>query len=71
MPATLEPIRRFKCTYNDCAMSFETEKAMKSHKKHSDEHDYCHRCDEDFDSYDDYALHKITRPEEHGKVRRV
>ncbi|KAF1849315.1 uncharacterized protein K460DRAFT_354178 [Cucurbitaria berberidis CBS 394.84] len=71
MPTKLEPIRRVKCTYKDCDMSFETEKAMRSHKKHSDEHEYCHKCNEDFDSYDDYIQHKITRPEEHDKACRV
>lgn len=52
-------------------MYFSTEKAMRNHKKHSDEHEYCHKCDEDFDAYEDYAQHKITRPEEHGKACRV
>lgn len=71
MPATLEPIRPIKCTYPECIMSFSTEKAMKSHKKHSDEHDYCATCDEDFGSFDDYTMHKITRPENHNKACRV
>lgn len=71
MPAQLEPIRRFKCTYKDCDMSFDSEKLMKSHKRHSDEHEYCHKCDEDFDSFEDYAMHKITRPAEHGLACRV
>lgn len=71
MPASLEPIRRFKCTYNDCNMSFDTEKQMRVHKKHSDEHDYCYKCDEDFESFEDYAMHKITRPAEHGRACRV
>ncbi|KAI4669555.1 uncharacterized protein J4E79_001600 [Alternaria viburni] len=71
MPATLEPIRRVKCTYKDCHMSFETEKIMKNHKKNTDEHEYCHKCDEDFDTFEDYAMHKITRPEEHNLACRV
>ncbi|EMD60479.1 hypothetical protein GGP41_000795 [Bipolaris sorokiniana] len=71
MPASLEPIRRFKCTYKDCNMSFDTEKQMRSHKKQSDEHEYCHKCDEDFESFEDYAMHKITRPVEHGRACRV
>ncbi|KAI4940020.1 uncharacterized protein J4E92_001308 [Alternaria infectoria] len=71
MPATLEPIRRVKCTYKDCNMSFETEKIMKNHKKNTDEHEYCHKCDEDFDTFEDYAMHKITRPEEHNLACRV
>ncbi|KAF2029242.1 hypothetical protein EK21DRAFT_113137 [Setomelanomma holmii] len=71
MPATLEQLRRIKCTYKDCFESFDTEKAMKSHKKYSDEHDYCHRCDEDYEDHDSYAFHKITKPEIHGKACRV
>lgn len=71
MPATLEPIRRVKCTYKDCNMSFDTEKIMRNHKKNTDEHEYCHKCDEDFDTFEDYAMHKITRPEEHNLACRV
>lgn len=44
---------------------------MRSHKKYSDEHDYCNKCDEDFHSYEDYAAHKIIRPIEHNKACRV
>ncbi|KAF2126792.1 hypothetical protein P153DRAFT_321511, partial [Dothidotthia symphoricarpi CBS 119687] len=71
MPVPSEPIERVRCTYKDCNMHFSTEKAMRSHKKHSDEHDYCHKCDEDFDSYDEFAHHKITRPDMHNKACRV
>ena len=52
-------------------MYFESEDAMRTHKKYSDEHDYCLKCDEDFHSYEDYAHHKIVRPEQHGKACRV
>lgn len=44
---------------------------MKSHKKYSDEHDYCHKCDEDFEDFEAFAFHKIIRPKEHGKACRV
>ncbi|KAF1945915.1 hypothetical protein EJ02DRAFT_509057 [Clathrospora elynae] len=71
MLAALERIRCVKCTYEDCDMSFDTEKIMRRHKEHSDEHDYCKRCDEDFDSFEDYAMHKIVRPDTHGKACRV
>ncbi|USP78405.1 uncharacterized protein yc1106_05679 [Curvularia clavata] len=71
MPAQLEPVRRVKCTYKDCMMSFDTEKQMKSHKKHSDEHEYCPKCDVDFDSFEDYTMHKIIRPKEHNLACRV
>ncbi|KAH9866169.1 hypothetical protein J1614_008734 [Plenodomus biglobosus] len=71
MPAALEPIRKFKCTYKSCNMSFNDEKTMKRHKRHFEEHDYCHLCDEDFDTVEDYIEHKITRPVEHKKACRV
>jgi hypothetical protein len=71
MPATLEPLRPIKCTYKDCYESFDNKEAMRNHKKYSDEHDYCHKCDEDFGDYEEYAFHKITKPEEHGKACRV
>ncbi|KAF3039260.1 hypothetical protein E8E11_005904 [Didymella keratinophila] len=70
MPAFTEPTR-VKCTYKDCDLHFDSERAMKSHKKHDDDHDYCHKCDEDFDSFDDLAHHKIFRPDTHNKACRV
>ncbi|KAF3046966.1 hypothetical protein E8E12_009613 [Didymella heteroderae] len=70
MPAFTEPTR-LKCTYKDCDLHFETEKAMRRHKKHDDDHDYCDKCDEDFDTYDDLAHHKILRPDMHNKACRV
>jgi hypothetical protein len=71
MPATLEPLRRIKCTYGTCYESFDSEKAMKNHKKHSDEHDYCDKCDEDFADYEAFARHKVLKPMEHNKACRV
>ncbi|KAF2867630.1 hypothetical protein BDV95DRAFT_631007 [Massariosphaeria phaeospora] len=71
MPPVLQPIKPFRCTYKDCSASYDSEKMMKSHKKHSDEHDYCPVCDEDFDSYEDLAQHKAYRPDNHGKACRV
>lgn len=44
---------------------------MKRHKRHSDEHDYCHKCDVDCLSFEELAYHKITRPVEHGLACRV
>lgn len=71
MPATLEPLRHVKCTFENCYESFDNKEAMKSHKKHSDEHDYCHKCDKDFDSYEAHAYHKIIKPDKHNKACRV
>jgi hypothetical protein len=67
----LEPIKKVKCTYKDCPASFDTEAQMRSHKKNSPEHDYCSKCREDFDSYEDLLYHKIRRPDAHNKACRV
>ncbi|KAF2740138.1 hypothetical protein EJ04DRAFT_482870 [Polyplosphaeria fusca] len=71
MPAPLEAVRRVKCTYNDCGASFDTEKQMRSHKKNSEEHDYCSKCNQDFDSPEDFNNHKVMRPDMHKKACRV
>lgn len=71
MPAPLELIKAFECTYKDCDLSFDTEKKMRKHKKVSEEHDYCAACDMDFDSYDDLAQHKIFRPDKHNLACRI
>ncbi|RMZ70388.1 cyanate hydratase [Pyrenophora seminiperda CCB06] len=65
---TPNPTPRVKCTYKDCDLFFPTEKIMKKHKKNDSDHEYCAKCDEDFDTYEDYAMHKVTRPYEHGKA---
>lgn len=44
---------------------------MKRHKKNDDDHDYCHKCDEDFESYEDLAQHKVIRPDMHDKACRI
>jgi hypothetical protein len=71
MPAVLEPLRPFKCTYKDCFESFDTEKDMQRHKKRSTEHDYCSKCNLDFEDPEEYAFHKITAPKEHDLACRV
>ncbi|KAF2710212.1 hypothetical protein K504DRAFT_430576 [Pleomassaria siparia CBS 279.74] len=71
MAPSLQPIRAVKCTYDNCFASFNTHKEMISHKKYFEEHDYCSRCDEDFDSYDDLAMHKAYRPDNHGMACRI
>ncbi|KAF2199745.1 hypothetical protein GQ43DRAFT_456939 [Delitschia confertaspora ATCC 74209] len=71
MAAKLQPVKAIKCTYNDCAMSFDTVLEMKRHKKYAKEHDYCPKCDEDFDSWDELTLHKAFRPDNHGKACRL
>jgi len=71
MPPKLDPVRAVPCTYKDCSMSFDSIAEMKRHKKYSKEHDYCKKCDEDFESWDEYNLHKAFRPDNHGMACRV
>ena len=71
MAVGLEPIKKVKCTYKDCAASFDTESQMRAHKKNSPEHDYCSKCRLDFDSWPELLHHKIMRPDAHNKACRV
>jgi hypothetical protein len=71
MPTALERIKAFKCTYEDCDMSFDTEREMKRHKRTDDAHDYCHKCDLDCEDPDAYAYHKILEPDNHLKSCRT
>lgn len=61
----------FRCTFKDCDLSFDTERSMRRHKKFSEKHDYCGLCDQDFESYDDLAQHKIFRPDKHHLACRI
>ena len=49
---------KIKCTFEGCNEHFANEKDMKKHKKHSDEHEYCHICDIDFDNWEIATAHK-------------
>ncbi|EMC97965.1 hypothetical protein BAUCODRAFT_67325 [Baudoinia panamericana UAMH 10762] len=53
----LKPV---KCTYKDCQQRFDNEKDMKRHKKHDPNHNYCRRCDLDFNSWEELTQHKVT-----------
>jgi len=70
MPATLEPLKAIKCSYEDCYQSFDTKEEMIRHKKYSEEHEYCSKCDLDCEDLDAYVLHKITAPLQHKKACR-
>ena len=45
------------CTYANCKAAFKTVAQMKSHK--ADRHDYCSKCDMDFEDDDALLRHKI------------
>ncbi|GES60038.1 C2H2 finger domain protein [Aspergillus terreus] len=53
------PPTRVRCTYRDCNRFFPSGKEMKKHKKDDPEHEYCSRCDEDFDDDEHLLIHKI------------
>lgn len=48
---------RVPCTYKECSGVFTSAGEMKRHK--ANEHDYCSRCDEDFQDDEYLLLHKI------------
>ena len=52
---------KFPCTYIDCTLGFENEKAMKKHKEK--EHHYCRLCDEDCNDFDELLNHKLYNEE--------
>lgn len=48
---------RVPCTYEDCRFWFDSENEMKRHK--ASQHDYCSRCDQDFENEECLLIHKI------------
>ena len=60
MVAEVEPIKEFKCTFKGCSAAFDKLNLLKSHKKHTPSHDFCPKCEEDFDSWDALTSHKAT-----------
>jgi len=49
-----------ECTYSDCQKHFATEKLMKAHKLEDPSHNYCKRCDLDFQDWEDFTEHKVN-----------
>lgn len=47
------------CTFPDCPCRFNTIGEMKKHKSCAPEHEYCARCDEDFENEERHLIHKI------------
>ncbi|KAL4883389.1 hypothetical protein BJY04DRAFT_184549 [Aspergillus karnatakaensis] len=50
---------RIPCSFPDCKFFFPDLKAMRRHKNADPEHDYCRRCDLDFESEEHLLIHKI------------
>lgn len=64
-------VKRFKCTYKDCDLHFPTKKAMRLHKYKEPSHDFCHKCNKDFDSWETLLEHKASTPEVHHLACRI
>jgi DNA-directed RNA polymerase subunit RPC12/RpoP len=56
-----EPASRFRvpCTFPGCGRIFGSDAEMKKHKIADPEHEYCSRCDEDFQDEERLLIHKI------------
>ncbi|QDS75951.1 hypothetical protein FKW77_003314 [Venturia effusa] len=48
---------KIQCSFPECFRLFSSEKEMRKHKRHSQEHDYCAVCDMDFEDWDAYSAH--------------
>lgn len=51
--------RKFPCTFDDCPRLFTSVEEMKKHKESEPEHEYCSRCDEDFEDEERLLIHKL------------
>ena len=54
------PLVGVHCTYEDCPRTFRTIKDMKAHKTKDPEHDYCSKCDKDFEDEMRLLIHKLS-----------
>lgn len=51
--------RNVPCTFDDCPRRFSSVEEMKKHKDNEPEHEYCRRCDLDFEDEVRFLIHKI------------
>ena len=51
--------RKVPCTFDDCPGLFTSVEKMKRHKESEPEHEYCSRCDEDFEDEERLLIHKL------------
>jgi len=58
--APLKMGKDFPCTYEKCRFGFESSKLLKKHKM--DQHDYCKKCDMDFEDFQKHLDHKVGSP---------
>lgn len=64
MPGVLVPVKKYACIFKGCVASFDNPKDLRTHKESAEDHEYCSKCDEDFETWDDFVAHK-ARSEKH------
>lgn len=66
-PRMSRPIsqRKVACTFDDCSRLFLSVEEMRSHKESEPLHDYCDRCDMDFENEERFLIHKIMTASKH------
>ena len=52
-------VTSYPCTFESCHAKFSSIEAMKEHKRHSPQHEYCSLCNEDFVNWVALLRHKI------------
>jgi len=63
MLAALVPAKKYACTFKGCVAAFDNPKDLRKHKRSAEDHEYCSKCDEDFESWDDLVAHKASSDE--------
>ncbi|KAL3478690.1 hypothetical protein BJX99DRAFT_256340 [Aspergillus californicus] len=58
-PTETEPPFRIPCSYRSCKFEFKTINEMKRHKNTYPDHEYCPKCDEDYDTEEQLLIHMI------------
>ncbi|KAK3680198.1 hypothetical protein LTR78_000575 [Recurvomyces mirabilis] len=61
--------KRVQCTYSDCIAEFDDQAAMNKHKKHDPDHDYCKKCDIDFDDFEAFTQHKVSMMDAFQRIK--
>ncbi|KAI1991961.1 hypothetical protein LOZ51_004551 [Ophidiomyces ophidiicola] len=58
-PCKHQVARQLRCTFAGCNYICSSERELMKHKKYSPQHEYCHKCDQDFEDEESFMIHKI------------
>ncbi|ODM19497.1 hypothetical protein SI65_04481 [Aspergillus cristatus] len=59
------PKKKIPCTYDDCKFLFASVEEMRKHKEMEPLHDYCAKCDIDFEDEERHLIHKLQAENKH------